>query len=309
MIIQNFNLESVDIGRWRNYQSYINKEQLAEQRAALNFTGLLSGNGEVSFIYTKYMEELLDHIENLSNQIKIEDTETVVCDEVFYTCKIEGSNTTRKRTSEIHNGAKVDSKSDYSEIMVRNGFEAVKLMNLIGSGTMSKDVLVRVWNVLVKDACDNEEIRGTEFRSGAVSVGQYEGADVSQIPELVDNWVRFYNSTTLEEKPFLKAMLLHYAFETIHPFCDGNGRLGRLLINNYLISRGIDSARAVSFSMQIDKRRAAYDAAFVDAENLYNDCTPFLEYMLEIALASYGTALEITKIPGHPIEDGDPDTR
>lgn len=47
--------------------------------------------------------------------------------------------------------------------------------------------------------------------------------------------------------------------------------------------------------MQIDARRHHYDAAFVDAENLYNDATPFVEYMLEIMYSAYETALELQK--------------
>jgi len=45
--------------------------------------------------------------------------------------------------------------------------------------------------------------------------------------------------------------------------------------------------------MQIDKRRSHYDVAFVDSENLYNDCTPFIEYMLEIMYGAYDMALEL----------------
>lgn len=42
-------------------------------------------------------------------------------------------------------------------------------------------------------------------------------------------------------------------YHDIHPFCDGNGRLGRLLMNNYLISRNIESCRDVSFFSKLTK--------------------------------------------------------
>ena len=66
-------------------------------------------------------------------------------------------------------------------------------------------------------------------------------------------------------------------------------------MNNYLIGQGIDSARAVSFSMQIDKTRGHYDVAFVDSENTENDVTPFLTYMLDAMVESYGTALTVQR--------------
>ena len=66
-------------------------------------------------------------------------------------------------------------------------------------------------------------------------------------------------------------------------------------MNNYLISRNIESCRAVSFSQQIDKNRGLYDNAFMNAENEYGDCTPFLEYMLNIRADSYLTTKNIKK--------------
>lgn len=74
---------------------------------------------------------------------------------------------------------------------------------------------------------------------------------------------------------------------------DGNGRLGRLLMNNYLISQNIESCRAVSFSMYIDKNRGLYDNAFVQSENEYSDCTPFLEYMLDTMAQAYSACKEL----------------
>ena len=288
-------LKSVNVGNWRNYQSYTNKEQISLQRNNLIFTGLESGLGEVTFIYTRYMEELLEKINEMNQEIRIEDIETIIEDEVYYTSKIEGAKTTRVRTSQIHNGAQIDKNNEYSEKMIKNGFEAVKLMNLIGSKEVTHDVLIKVWSILVKDVCENEEIRGNYYRIGDVEVGTHNTPEHFKVYELMNNWISFYNNDKYDEYPFLKTILLHYAFETIHPFCDGNGRMGRLLINNYLISRGIESARAVSFSMQIDKRRSHYDTAFVDSENLYNDCTPFIEYMLEIMYSAFETSLEVQK--------------
>ena len=104
--------------------------------------------------------------------------------------------------------------------------------------------------------------------------------------------IEFYNSDKYDLVPFMKAGLIHYMFETIHPFCDGNGRLGRLLINHYLTGRGFDCCRAVSFSKLISEKRSAYGVAFADSENIYNDCTPFLEYIMGIFDEALHSALE-----------------
>ncbi len=74
-------------------------------------------------------------------------------------------------------------------------------------------------------------------------------------------------------------------------------------MNNYLISRGIDSAKAVSFSMQIDATHNHYDVAFDDAENRLNDITPFLHYMLDTMADAYQTALAVQKTTEQDLTD------
>lgn len=290
-------LTPYDIGKWVNYDTYFDEEQLLDQKKHLISLDLENSLGQIKFIYSKYIKDINDRIDELYPQIQLEDTETIICDEVYYTSKIEGCHTTRLRTFEIHNGSPIKEDDKYHELMIKNGFEAVKLLNLYGN-KLNEDKLFKVWETLTKGCCDNIEIKGinNSYRSDIVGIGNangivFEGAKVKDIPNFMNKWLNFYNSSKYDEYPFIKAAILHFTFETIHPFPDGNGRLGRLLMNNYLIGRGIDSAKAVSFSMQIDKKRALYDAAFIDGENSLNDCTPFIEYMLLTIYKTYQYAL------------------
>ena len=286
----------VDIGAWLNYQYFIDKEQIALQRKSLNYTGVYNkASSDICFIYTKLIHQLNEQLERILPKIRVVDAKTIIEDEVFYTTKIEGARTTRVRTSELHNGAPINASNRYSEQMVVNSFNATKYLNLVGS-TLSEDVIVQTWNILIKDACENSEIRGSKYRDGAVFVGSFEAPSYKDVPELMKGFIRFYNSREMEDIPIVKAALVHYAFETIHPFCDGNGRLGRMLLSNYLISRGYEAVKAVSISRQIDKTRAQYDLAFTLAENIYNDCTPFLEYMLNTMYIVYSEVLERQKL-------------
>lgn len=143
---------------------------------------------------------------------------------------------------------------------------------------------------------DNREYSDLEY---PVDIGvwnsSFEAVSVENLEKEMTAFIDFYHSNILDDKPFIKASIIHFAFETIHPFCDGNGRLGRLMMNNYLISQGIDSCRAVSFSEQIDKNRGLYDGAFEKAENVYSDCTPFIEYALEVMANAYLTAKDTQK--------------
>lgn len=276
----------VDIGRWSPYASWANESQIDLQKEFLFDTGLHNGQGSVKFILTKQLQKLEVLLKELSKQVPIEETSLAIVDEVFYTTKIEGATTTRLRTSQIHEGKELDENNYKSERMVLNSFRATKKLNLYGN-RISKEVLIDVWNTLTEDVCENERIRGSRFRIGDVRVGSFIPVTYTLLEDLMGQFCEFYNSTKLNKYPFIKAAIIHFVFETIHPFCDGNGRLGRMLMNNYLINIGIESAKAVSFSMAIDSDRPHYDVAFIDAENVMCDCTPFLEFMLQRMYSAY----------------------
>jgi len=244
-------LTPVEIYAWRPYNIFLDEEQEFLQKSNFIHTGLYNGDKEICFIYTKYMDKFNVYLEEASENIQLCDTDVVLEDEVFHTSKIEGARTTRIRTSEIHNGASLDKNNQFSEKMVKNGFRTVKLLNLYGN-VLDEQKLLTIWNTLVDGVCENESIRGERYRIGDVYVGSYNPPKAEDLPELMGKFLKFYNGDYLNNYPFVKAALIHYIFETIHPFCDGNGRMGRLLMNNYLISAGIESTKAVSFSMMME---------------------------------------------------------
>jgi Fic family protein len=100
-----------------------------------------------------------------------------------------------------------------------------------------------------------------------------------EIAAALADWERFANEEP--DMPLLvQDALLHVQFETIHPFLDGNGRLGRLLLVLFLIIRGRLTAPLLYLSAGIERQRDRYYAA-LRATRTDGDALPWIELFLE----------------------------
>lgn len=79
-----------------------------------------------------------------------------------------------------------------------------------------------------------------------------------RVPELMSDLEKFTHSQTQTLPALLEAALVHVQFETIHPFLDGNGRLGRLLITLLLCDRGLISQPILYISLYFKENRSVY---------------------------------------------------
>ncbi|GAB2021210.1 Fic family protein [Pseudolactococcus yaeyamensis] len=103
----------------------------------------------------------------------------------------------------------------------------------------------------------NEEVFITDERSGdTVHNPPMTGKAVS---DMMSEWLLFINNS---KGPFLiKALIGHYFFENVHPFYDGNGRIGRYILSKYL-SRKLDIYTGLGVSQFLNENRRAYYKAF-----------------------------------------------
>lgn len=105
--------------------------------------------------------------------------------------------------------------------------------------------------------------------------------------------------------PLIKISLIHYQFETIHPFLDGNGRMGRLLITLYLFWKGLLSKPLLYLSFYLKKNREEYYDLLmkVRQDGLWGDWMKFfLNGVYETSQESATTAKEIIKLKDQFIE-------
>jgi Fic family protein len=105
----------------------------------------------------------------------------------------------------------------------------------------------------------------------------YHAPPPSQIEKLMDRLTKYANSDKETFAP-IRAVVAHYIFEKIHPFTDGSGRVGRLLLLMVLAKSGYGFKGILPFEEMIDKHRETYYKMLEEPER---DVTNYVEFMLE----------------------------
>lgn len=116
---------------------------------------------------------------------------------------------------------------------------------------------------------------GAIFNSAGIAI--YLPPQPSQVLSLINRLVRFINSSQEQFAP-IKASLSHYTFEKTHPFLDGNGRVGRLILQAILHQEGYGMKGLLPIEEYLDNHRSDYYRAL---EITDRDVTDYLEFMLE----------------------------
>lgn len=121
----------------------------------------------------------------------------------------------------------------------------------------------------------------------------YEAPESSQVPEMMEVFLNFVEQSTLDG--ILKAAVAHLWFVTIHPFSDGNGRLGRTIMD-MLLARADDSQnRFYSMSAAIAENRKSYYNALENTQKHGLDITEWLLWFIDCLDKAVNKSIEITK--------------
>lgn len=139
---------------------------------------------------------------------------------------------------------------------------------------------------------------GAIFNSSGIAI--YLPPRPSQILALIKRLINFTNSEKEQFVP-IKAALIHYTFEKIHPFLDGNGRVGRLLLQAVLQKMGYGMKGILPLEEYLDNHRSEYYSVL---ESTDKDVTDYVEFILEsIAETAKSVKEQFLKKEGLKIED------
>jgi len=146
----------------------------------------------------------------------------------YNTNALEGSTITLEETREVVQTKTAPNKS-LGDIKETEAHFKVFLESIIKKERMSIFLLLKWHKRIFQET--KEDIAG-KFREYPIRVGNYTAPDWQDVKKLMEGFIRFVNQTKIN--PVELAFRAHYKFEKIHPFGDGNGRIGRLIMNYIL---------------------------------------------------------------------------
>lgn len=113
----------------------------------------------------------------------------------------------------------------------------------------------------------------------------------TEVAECLSDFEKFINNEEIDTPDLIKSAILHYQFESIHPFLDGNGRIGRLLIPLYIQSKGMLEKSCLYISDYIERNKDAYYDMLTRVRT-HNDMIGWIKFFLEAVIETSKTAKE-----------------
>lgn len=241
--------------------------------------------------------------EELPGVAKSQYQKKCLIDEIVLTNKIEGVHSSRKEIGEALDVLEQQSRDKHKHARFAGLVNKyLKLMSgeMIPIKTCSdiRDIYDEVFlqEVIAEDP--KNEPDGEIFRKGPESVYSTTGKEIhkgvypeKKIVEYMDKALDFLHHGDTDS--LYRICIFHYMFEYIHPFYDGNGRMGRLILS-YCISKEVEPLLAYRISGTIKENLNVYYHAFQECNDHLNrgDLTPFLLMQLQMILAAMCTLEE-----------------
>ena len=217
-----------------------------------------------------------------------------IMEEAIASSQLEGANTTRKVAKKfLREGRKPKNRAE--QMILNNYTTMMEIEEEFKNKEMTLDLLRELHSRLTEKTIEKEHQGNLRKDSDEVVVGDINNI-IYHIPPKM-NFVKkelkkliLYSNDKLEEDfthPIVKAILIHFWLGYLHPFCDGNGRLARILFYWYLLKHDYWAFSYLPISKRIKMSTVQYKMAYIYSEQDDCDLTYFIDYNLrKIILAT-----------------------
>ncbi|MFC3812843.1 Fic family protein [Lacihabitans lacunae] len=227
-----------------------------------------------------------------------------VTKEAVVSSRIEGTQTQMDEALLDEDEISPERKNDWVEVnnYIKALNQAIKELETLPISSR----LIKKTHQILLDSVRGEHKQPGEFRTSQNWIGGNSLADAVFIPpnqiyvnELMGDLEKFLHNEDINVPALVKIGIAHYQFETIHPFLDGNGRIGRLLITLFLVDQKILNKPLLYLSAFFEKNKGLYydNLTFVRSKN---DMKQWLKYFLvgvaetaEMATQTLSNVLEL----------------
>ena len=211
--------------------------------------------------------------------------------------RIEGTRTTVEEDLLDVTDINPEKRDDWEE--VQNYVKATNYgVERIKNGFLVCTRLIRELHKILMQGVRGEHKTPGEFRTSQNWIGGsmpsnaiYVPPPHTEIAECLTDFEKFINNEEIDTPDLIKIAILHYQFESIHPFLDGNGRIGRLLIPLYIQSKGMLDKSCLYISDYIERNKDTYYDMLTRVRT-HNDMIAWIKFFLEAVIETSKTAKE-----------------
>lgn len=228
------------------------------------------------------LAELKGYCSGLPNEMLL--LSPAILKEAVASSEIENINTTIEKVLQQQLFTEMEQRPENKEVLryreaVLYGFQNMKDLSL------SSRLIREIHKVLLGDRSHGFRKFQNHIENSETGKIIYTPPAATEIDDLIANWEKYmhtedhYGDNLDCRDPLVKCAVSHYQFEAIHPFNDGNGRTGRILMVLYLTYANVLSHPVLFISGYINKNRPEFYKLLQDI-TLKNEWLPFIKYML-----------------------------